>query len=166
MNTLRLPIILSAIIAILIAGAGRASAQRTTRKGLARPVSVEKCEITGDTVAGSLADSLIMVTGYEKPLRASRESVFILNRSDRELLSIRLEISYFTGKNAGSGTLLHKREVELQTQIPAGERRMVWYSSWDRNQVFYYHVNTPGRTRRQATPYSVTIRILTAVFRK
>lgn len=165
MNNPRILHIIALVMAMVIAGTGTVQAQRTTRKGLARPVLEEKCDIPGDTVRGAIADSLLLVTGYEKPLRASRESLFILNRTDRELLSVRLEISYFTGKDTSSGTLLHKRKVELQTQIPAGERRMVWYNSWDRNQVFYYHINTPGRTRRQATPYTVSIKVLEAVFK-
>lgn len=155
MKLLNIAFIITAILISFIA-----KAQHTTRGRLKRPVRTE-CYDTIKVTADNCADSLIRITGYEKPLQASRETVFLRNDSQSFLESIQLEITYKTI----DGKELHKRTITLSAQIQPDERRMLTFKSWDINRLFYYHLNVPN-TSKQATPYTVTIRPLQLHYRR
>lgn len=136
--------------------AASACAQKTTRRNLkpAPAAAVSTVAVPEDTLSGDSAKALILVTGYEKPLRASKETVMVSNRdTSRTITECQLEIRYHDMR----GRLLHSRDVSVFPDVPAGETRMVSFPTWDINRLFYYHVNTPRRTGAQATPYTVTI---------
>ncbi len=129
------------------------AAQRTTRPALkaverpSRPVA----SAMFDTV--TIDTSCVRLSGYEKTLRSSIESVFITNKSDIELSSIMLQIQYFDMNDRQ----LHMRQVEVEATVPPGETRLARFTSWDKQKVWYYYLSDPVRTRMQCTPYKVTI---------
>lgn len=137
-------------------------AQRAKRAKL----KIEKAGTSADTVELILSDAecakAVTLSGYEKPLRATTESVFVKNRLDSGIITLlQLEITYFAAneESGEKGAQLHVRRQEVSVNIPAGQRRMVHFRSWDRNKVFYYWKNKLGKQRGQATPYSVAIRV-------
>ena len=55
--------------------------------------------------------------------------------------------------------MLHRRQISVPCDIPAGETRNLSIQSWDKQQSFYFVRSTvPSRTD-QATPYDVTISV-------
>lgn len=110
-----------------------------------------------DTVGGEAADSVIAfvgLSGYDKPLRSRRESLFVTNRSARTLSGLEIEIAY----SDMSGRSLHRRPVTVAVDLPPGETKRVEFGSWDSQQSFYYH-RSPRPSKAQATPYDVKCRI-------
>lgn len=97
--------------------------------------------------------SIKMVTfsGYDKPATADKETIFITNNTDRELTSVSFYINY---KDI-NGSQLHKRLVNLQVNIPAGETRIAIFKSWDLQKSFRYKKSR--ETRRDSYSYSVEI---------
>lgn len=151
MNRLLIVLLLALVSSLSV------SAQRTTRRPLKALTPVEAPTIGWtqlDTIAGDSAAAMAHITGYEKPLRAKRESFFVENQGSTQLVDGEFELTY----SDLQGNMLHQRSVWITLDIPAGERRMVSIKSWDINTVFYYHLNVPQRSSAQATPYTVTIR--------
>ena len=171
-----------AVALVCVAGVD-ASAQKTTRRGKLVPIPVAPAETAvTDTVTADSLLSQIELTGYEKPLRARRESLFVTSRLPMPVSSIKLRIDYMTM----DGVPLHSRELDLDVNLPAAQqnlsaapdkpatcytqvavgelrpsvsevRRMVTFKSWDVNNLFYYHLNVPARTSTQGTPYRVRL---------
>lgn len=121
-----------------------------TSKGATKYESISREE--GDTSAWA-GDSVIF-TGYDKKATANRESVFVINRTGRNIIMLRAILTYFDMK----GRLLHKRQETIYSKIPAGETRKIDISTWDTQKSFYYI--SSGAPRRQATPYTVKITLL------
>lgn len=107
-----------------------------------------------DTIAGVRADRLVSISGYDKPLRTSRESVFMTNNDSSAIMSLSFTIGYFDMQ----GRMIHKAQHRLNVDIPPYETRQLTFPSWDRQQSFYYHRSTPPR-RVSATPYEVKISV-------
>lgn len=148
------------IIAIVLATAATAFADRTTRGKLKianRKSVATAVDAINDTVVPSAG--MIVVSGFDKPLRSYRESVFITNRSRRRLTGVKLTISYLDV----DGRLLHRAVLTLPTDIPAGETRQLTFPSWDRQQAFYYELSSKPR-RADGTPFSVVITADAAIF--
>lgn len=146
------------VLSILLVLVACASMAQHTGRGKLRvspKAAAGASEVVYDTIVVEKSDSVVRLTGYEKPREASRETVFAQNLTDRNLEALDIEISYLTI----DGKELHRRTVSLAAQIPAGERRMLTFKSWDVNRMFYYHVNVPN-TSRQATPYRVELRVV------
>ncbi|MDE6010695.1 MAG: hypothetical protein K2F87_04505, partial [Muribaculaceae bacterium] len=76
------------------------------------------------------------------------------NRTDRYLCGLTVEIEY----RDMSGRMLHRREVDLETDIPAGETRMVSIPALDRQKTMYYHRSRPPRNG--GMPFDVDMTIL------
>lgn len=137
-----------------------ASAQRTTRKSLKTKATTEKVMQKGhaaprDTIFNADDSLAIKISGYEKMLRSRRESLFISNNSEIPVNGIALEITYLDM----SDRQLHSREVARDCDIPPSETRMIDFPAWDKQQVWYYYLSEPPRTRFQATPFKVKIRV-------
>ena len=114
-----------------------------------------------DTVVADVGRT-VAVSGYEKPLRASKETVLVTNLDSlRTLDELTLQIEYLTP----DGRMLHKRTVTVYPLVAPGETRLVTFPTWDVNRLFYYHLNVP-RTNSQATPYTVTLTPATALLRR
>ena len=147
---------LTAIIAILIlatAGADIASARRrnsiNTRLKTDKALTQEAVAEPFDSISAT-ADS-VRFYGYEKTLRASRETLFVTNRGHRPIQSLEFTVTYFDN----AGRQLHRRVVRATAPIPPGETRRVDFPTWDTQRSFY---STTGRPPRVAAiPYTVTV---------
>lgn len=106
-------------------------------------------EESQDETGYSLAD--IDFSGYDKPVNASKETLFITNHTDRQLCDVSFTIDYLDVNGKG----LHSRTVSLRTDIPAGETRMISFPTWDTNGSFRYAGSRPSR--RQAYTYTIKL---------
>ena len=125
-----------------------ASRSRTAARTAAVP------RIVYDTVRTATVDS-VQVAGYEKLLRATRESMFVTNKSTQPVTAIGLDISYHDMQ----GRQLHRRSCEVNEVIPAGETRMIDIPSFDRQGLFYYHLSPLPQRASQATPFEVEVEV-------
>lgn len=159
--------ILSAIAALLAISLlpvpynASAQKQRTTRphlsvtaNGTAAPVAARH-----DTV--TVTRGVLTVSGYEKPLRSTRESALFSNHSERPIRGLSLDLSYTDMK----GRELHRRSVKLECDIPPHATRQIYWPTWDRQFTFYYH-RSPKPRRGLATPYNVSCRVDTILMQK
>ncbi len=147
-------------ICLLALATAAAMPQKTTRR-LGRPATGMRTSAApaGDTLR---TDIPVRITGYEKPLRATKEPLMVTNLDTlRNLSEITLRIDYVTPDGTG---MLHSRTVTLCPLVPPAQTRMMQLRSWDPNRLFYYHINRPN-TSAQATPYTVTITPVTAIYR-
>ena len=124
--------------------------RNTSRAGLAAE------RVSAAAVRDTLghADSIVSLTGYEKPLRETTESLFVFNNGRRTVDCLCLDIVY----SDLDGNMLHSRRLTLPLSLAPGERRKVHFRSWDPHRLFYYHLNTPTRVKTRATPYTVTLK--------
>ncbi len=139
----------------LIAGSLTVYGQRTTRKGL-RPLEREQrasSQEVGDTLEGEVA-RMLLVTGFDKPLRSAYESMFVTNRLESQVSGVVFSVEYYDMR----GRKLHSRQLTVNVDIPPGETRQLTFRTWDRQQSFYYHRSSKPR-RADATPFDVVVRI-------
>ena len=117
--------------------------------------SAQRREIVAvcDTVVPSF-DSVI-VSGFEKPLRSMRESMFVSNATSRDINSIDLTIDYLDMKGRG----LHQATHSVDIEIPAGETRRIEVRAFDRSSLFYYHLSPVPPRAKHATPFNVKVTI-------
>lgn len=129
-----------------------ATAQHTTRRHLRRaPQAAVTAPEPADTLTGAQADSMALFSGYEKTLRASRETLFVTNRGHRHIQGLEFTVTYFDS----AGRQLHRRVVRATAAIPPGETRRLDFPTWDTQRSFY---STTGRPPRVAAiPYTVTV---------
>lgn len=97
---------------------------------------------------------LIRFYGFDKTVTGNKESFFISNGLEREVIGIEIVITYTDMK----GRQLHKRKVRLDSNLPSGETRRYDISSWDIQKSFYYHRSV--KPRRQATPFDIKIELI------
>lgn len=102
-----------------------------------------------DTVA--VDSGAVVIAGFEKGLRAVRESMFVTNRSGRDISAIWLTITY----KDMDDRMLHKASHTVEIDIPAGETRMVEVPTFDRQNLFYYHLSPLPPRAKHATPFKV-----------
>ncbi len=124
------------------------SAQRTTRKHL-KVKDNHSITLVGDTIT-NINDSILKISGYDKPLNSYKESFFATNNSNDTIIHIQLTFNYFDSQKRQ----LHSATKNINCTIPPGETRQLSISSWDKQKAFFYY-RSP-QPRRQATPYSVT----------
>lgn len=97
----------------------------------------------------------IILSGYDKPLTASREVLLVTNNSPRTITGLRVSITYLDL----SGRELHTALVDLDIVVPPDATRRVTFPSWDTQKSFYYHLGKKPRTAN-VTPYSVNCRVI------
>lgn len=102
-----------------------------------------------DTISTPAA-SLVVLSGYDKPLRATVETMFVTNRLPSDIVSLSLRITYLDM----DGHQLHERDVEVRNVVPAGATRQIKVRSWDSQKSFYYHKGQRPRVDA-VTPYEV-----------
>lgn len=149
------------VIISIICCALSATGQRTTRKRLKpTPEAITRNNHTSrfDTVATAADSAAIAFSGYEKTLSSNKESFFATNHTDSLITRLNIEITYLDMK----GRQLDTRSVSLDTDFPPGETRRFDISAWDRQKVFYYHLSPTPRSAH-ATPYNVTIHLISAL---
>lgn len=134
---------------VIAASALSAAAQRTTRRGL-RAITPSTSQATADTLWAP-ADTLVTLSGYDKPLRATKETIFVTNRTTDTVAGISLTITYLDL----DGRMLHSRTVILPANIPPTHTRKVDFPSWDPQHTFYYLQSPPARTASHCYPYTV-----------
>ena len=139
------------VILTLLMLAFNCDAQRTTRKNLKAKKMVETTVVC-DTIT-TAPDSVVAITGYDKPLNSTKETFFTTNKGERTIVGINITFNYFDNQNRQ----LHQVTNMVKCNIPPGETRQLSISSWDKQKAFYYY-RSP-QPHRQATPYSVTYNI-------
>lgn len=156
---MRSKIVIAAQIALLLPLA--VTARRTTRPNLrpepaVAPTSEPTEDIPGFTV---LTDSVpVQLSGYEKPLHATRETFFATNTGDSSTVCrIWITATYYDV----DWRMLHRRSESVDAHVPAGETRQISIPSWDRQKVFYYEHSAP--VRAAGTPYKITITVDSAL---
>ena len=148
------------LLLILLPAATCAQRQNTIRKGL-KPVKQKVAEVA---VAAPVCDTVlprggeVRFSGYEKTLRATRETVFVSNLADRDVARVMFTVTYLDA----SGRQLHVVRKNVAVEIPAGETRRIDFPTWDRQFAFYY--KRSPRPRVSAIPYDVKIVADTLVY--
>lgn len=129
--------------------ASAADAEARKRTTIRKIVAPEAAAAQTDSVA---ADTLnIIFSGYDKPLRASKETVFVTNNSDRNIRAVSFTSQYVDT----SGRQLHRVSRKITVDIPTGETRRIDFKSWDVQNSFYYIGSR--RPRTSAIPYDIRI---------
>lgn len=160
------PATLISLIVLLLLAAGNAGARRqnTMQPGLnATPPAAPAdngIQPRPDSILTGDLGGMTRIAGYDKPVNANRESMFVTNLTADTITAIAFDISYFDT----SRRLLHRRQQSVDCDIPAGETRMVSFPSWDRQHSFYYIKS--AKPRRQATPYDINCRVVRLSLRK
>ncbi len=108
-----------------------------------------KISIIRDTIIHP--QNKIRFCGYEKSLRATKETIFIENLCDSTISNIAFTIKYLDS----NGRQLHQRGINLKTDIPPRNARRFDLKSWDTQKSFYYIYGE--KPRKSATPYDITI---------
>ncbi len=159
---LKFSLALAALTAALAVMPAEAKRVKTTRGRLkATPTRVEAPAVYCDTLdykafkdgVGERATSAepIGFAGYDKPLRGRKETLFVTNRTGKELMGVVFRISYFDSAKR----LLHRARHEVGLEVPAGETRRIDLTSWDKQQTFYYRGSKRGRSA--GVPYTIEI---------
>lgn len=174
MKNSKFKLILTALsVAALLAFAGPAYGQNTLRKlppaakkskkktVKVNDLAADAQQVPADTVTVGIETS-VTLSGYEKPLRASKETILVTNADTVRTLD---ELTFIIEYKTTAGRMLHKRTVTVYPLTEPGETRLVTFPTWDINRLFYYHLNQP-RTNSQATPYTVSIIPVQGVMRK
>lgn len=143
-----LPVLLAAA-AVFGAAAQRRNSIGRGRLRPAAAVSAPSSE-PYDTVA--CRSGMVRFSGYDKALRASRETVFLSNlMSDSTVEAVWFTVTYLDS----SARELHRRSVRARVCVPPGATRRLDFPTWDTQRSFYFSGSRPPRT--PAIPYTVTL---------
>lgn len=106
-------------------------------------------------------DSLT-ITSYDKPLRSMRETFFVTNNHrSMTMLSITLQFTY---RRHDNGAMLHSRTATIAANIPPGETRQLYVTSWDRQYSYYHHATRIRPRSPKAVAYDTDISAISAAF--
>ncbi|MCM1521650.1 MAG: hypothetical protein NC039_03235 [Muribaculaceae bacterium] len=132
-----------------------------TRSRSLRPMPVASPEqaVTenGDTLRAPRCEA-VTLAGYDKPLRASRETFLASNGLDVPITAIGIEIRYCDL----DGRTLHERRVNCHAIIPAGGTRLISFRSWDANRSFFY-CHGPSPRVSGVIPYDIVAKVVYVV---
>lgn len=151
-------ILLSAVFCTLVSGTP--FTKPATHRRPAPAADKPSAASVYDTVTAPSPDS-IAVSGFEKTLRSSRESMYISNLTADSLAGLGIEITYMDMDRR----MLHKSVHDLAEAIPAGETRLVDVPSFDRQALYYYHLSPLPPRARHATPFRASVRVIYVVRR-
>lgn len=146
--------VISFLLMLLLGVSDLASSARTvtTRRKLTPVKTVaETGGVPADTLA-LFADS-VSLAGYDKKLRSTRETFFLVNRSCHHLLHVNLTFVYYDLR----GQMLHSATVGVDCDIPPGETRQLSVPAWDVQHLYFYRDSPAPRV--PATPYTVRHRV-------
>lgn len=113
-----------------------------------------KIDLPNDTFWSPPRDS-VGVSGFEKTLRSSRESMYITNNTLSDVAGAGITITY----NDMDGRMLHKVSHDIDVDIPYGETRMVDIPSFDRQGLYYYYLSPLPVRANRATPFKVDVEV-------
>lgn len=123
--------------------------ERTTRRGLQRvAVTSQATTADADTIVPSAG--MITLSGYDKPLKSSKESIFVTNRSRRTVSDIEVSLTYLDPQ----GRQLHERHITITIALPPGQTRQFYFPSWDKQRAFFYELSGKPRTS-DGSPYKI-----------
>lgn len=152
-NAPRLKAYLTILTICLIAFTSlHSAAQKINGRRNKRPTIANTTPIHSDTITGNSANSAIAFYSYDKPLRSTREAVFVKNLTSDTITEISFTIGYFDI----SGHQIHTRQQRSTIYLPPGKMQLINFPAWDRQQSFFY-INSTHPTRSKATPYDVKI---------
>lgn len=109
-----------------------------------------------DTLVASAGGlhGIIELSGYDKPVSASRETMHVTNLTDSlTVTGFSFEIVYLDRKDRE----LHRRAVTVNDHVGPRLTVMTSFPSWDIQRSFYYILSV--KPRRQATPYDIRCNI-------
>ncbi len=144
-------LLLSAMVLLTLSAYPRK--QATTRHVNKSEAAYRLSYPTNDTI--TVTDAEVRLSGYDKPLRATRESLFVTSSLSDTIHALRLRLDYYDM----SGRRLHSRDIDIKADIPPSETRSVNFKSWDTQKSFYYHLGAKPRSGT-ATPYDVKAHII------
>jgi hypothetical protein len=146
-------------VAVMCAVCVCASADDTMSRGLhvSRAVQEARHAAPPDTLRGAVCDSVIL-SGYDKPLRASRETIFATSSLDAAVTVVGIRLRY----KDMAGRVLHERTVCVRVFVAPGETRMLSIPTWDTNRSFFYHRGPRPRVSG-VTPYDVEAAVVYCV---
>lgn len=104
-------------------------------------------------LSGDSAKAAVRMYGYDKPFAATKESVFLENKSETDTVdSLRVRILY----QSLNGDGLHTRDVTFRCNTAPGASERLYFSTWDATHTFYYY-RTPPTRKQGLTPYKVSL---------
>lgn len=106
-------------------------------------------------VVSENTDSLIELSGFDKPLNSNYETFFLRNNGSANLLRLWITLDYTSVDN----TPLHSRKETVRTDIPADNSRQISIRTFDRQHSFYYYRSRIPRTEQGVAPFKVRITI-------
>ncbi|MDE6097764.1 MAG: hypothetical protein K2G24_02640 [Muribaculaceae bacterium] len=140
------------LLMLAVIAAGSIHGQRSWRgKRQAEPPALAQAA----TPMRACDSTMVSGSGFEKTLRSSIESVFLTNHTDDTVRKVCLDIEYLDT----NGRQLHRRNEHFSVEIPPKSTRRLEFRSFDRQNVFYYHLSSRPRTRSNATPFKVRLRV-------
>lgn len=145
------------LILLVITSVCAADCRRTTRRGL-RPEPVVPSETVAEGDSVDVAEGDFILAGFEKPLRSRRESFFVTNNTDRDIISLRVRLIYYDLDDR----MLDTRTVDAAVDVAPGETSRVYIRAWDLQDVFYYYRSARPRSG-VATPFKVSVTVTGAV---
>lgn len=139
--------------ALTLSAATKADRVVTTRKKLKPIQTTEQPAAPAHTKTDTLVSPVgaVRFCGYEKTLRANKETIFIENTTDSTISSITFTIEYLDIYKRQ----IHSRTVRQKTSIPPRETRRYDIRSWDTQKTYYY--TNGDQPHKSATPYDIRI---------
>lgn len=146
------------LIAFIVVALPMAADTRTTRRHL-NVAETNKHEPNDSCLYtyNACPDS-ITIKSYDKPLHSNRESFLVTNLHQASLSSISVKIVY----RDMTGEMLHSETSKIKCDIPPRETRMLYKSSWDKHQTFFYHDTRTRHRSTSARAYDVDITVISA----
>ncbi len=148
--------VLTAVIALTALAAVAQNLSRPVSRRHVPRVAVQTA-ITSDTIVP--APDSVVVSGFEKPLRSTRETMFVTNNTGRPLTALTLSIEYLDMR----GRQLHRAVHTVAEAIPPGETRRVSVDSFDHDGLFYYHLTGSNARSGHPTPFDVRVTVASIV---
>lgn len=145
------PLLALAMLAGSLSAVGRKTATSRGKLLADDPVAVATIAPTDSVVAA--AAGAFTVSGYDKPLRSRKESMFVTSRGGADVTALRFTVGY----TDMDGRQLHRRSLWVDADIPSGQTRRVAFPSWDGQLTFYYYRSRPSRA--SGAPYKVAVSI-------
>lgn len=153
--TMRLLLVLIAFIVVTL---HMAADTRTTRRHLNVAEINQHAHNDSCPPSYNACPDSIIIKSYDKPLRSNRESFIVTNLHQATLSSISIKIVY----REMNGEMLHSETYKIKCDIPPKETRMLYKSSWDKHQSFFYHGTRTRHRSTSARAYDVDINVVTA----
>lgn len=116
--------------------------------------NTDRRHLHADSVTLEEVRQRLAFSGFDKPASSRRETFLITNNSTNDIASLTLQIVY----SDLDGRMLHSRDEEISTVIPAGETRLATIKSFDPQGTLYYKESRPPKNGGQ--PFQVDIYLL------